>query len=161
MNRSILTLVVVAFLGSAACGKSATEAQDAVNNAQAKANTEITNAQVTLDEKARTAQAEADKKIAQVQVEFAKAREDYRHTMRSNLDSLDGRLDRLDTKLKATTGAAATDLAETTTGLRFQRDAFVNDLKKLDLATASTWDATTTHLDKEWTDIDGAVDKAL
>jgi hypothetical protein len=132
-----------------------------VNNAQAKANTEITNAQVTLDEKARTAQAEADKKIAEVQAGFAKTREEYRHTMQLNLDSIDKRLADLDIKLKATTGPAARDVAERATGLRFQRNAFAEAFKELDVASVSTWDATRTHVDKEWAELDVAVDKAL
>jgi hypothetical protein len=161
MNRSILTVAVITLLGAAACDKSATEAQENVNKAQAKANTEITSAQVTLDERAKNAQAEADKKIAQVQAEFAKTREDYRHVMQSNLDSIDKKLAGLDAKVKTTTGAAATDLAATATTLRSQRDAFANDFKNLDFVIVSSWDATKTRVDKEWADLSAAVDKAF
>jgi hypothetical protein len=47
------------------------------------------------------------------------------------------------------------------TALRFQRDAFANDFKELDLAIVATWDATKTRVDKEWADLDAAVDKVL
>jgi chromosome segregation ATPase len=159
MNRSLLTLAAAMLLGSA-CDKSASEAQDSVNTAQANANTEITNARVAADEKAKAAQAEADKKIAQVQAEFAKASEDYRHTMQTNLDSIDKRLANLDAKLKTTTGAKGADLAATTAALHSQRDAFAIDVRSIDVASASTWDATKAHLDKAWSDLDGAVNKA-
>jgi hypothetical protein len=161
MNRSILTLAVITFLGAGACDKSATEAQESVDKAQAKANTQITNAQVAVDEKARNAQAEADKKIAQVQAEFARTREDYRHTMQSNLDGIDKKLADLDAKVKTATGAKVNDLSAKATALRTKRDAFANDFMNLEVATVASWDAAKLRLDKEWVDLESAVDKAL
>jgi hypothetical protein len=161
MNRSILTFAVVTFLGAAACDKSATESQDTVNKAQTNANTEITNAQVTAEEKSKNAQAGADKTIAQAQADFAKTREDYRHTMQSNLDGIDKKLADLDAKVKTTTGNKGADLDAKATALHAQRNAFATDFRSLDFASVPTWDSTKARVDKAWADLNDAVDKSI
>ncbi len=161
MNRSFAVLASsFLVLGAAACDKSAADAQEKADKAQAQANTEITSAQTTADDKARNAQATADKKIAEAQSDFNKTREDYRHTTQSNLDALDKKVADLDAKAKTAAGSSKADLMSRSTSLHAQRDAFAADFKSLDSASVSTWDATKARLDKEWSDLKAAADKA-
>ncbi len=159
MNRSFAALATVLVLGAAACDKSAQDSQEKANAAQAKANTEITNAQVQANDKINSAQATADKKIAEAQSDFNKTREDYRHTMQSNLDALDKKISDVDAKVLTATGTKKVDLQSQSSTLRVQHDAFANDVKSLPTATAATWDATKVRMDKEWSDIKSTLDK--
>jgi hypothetical protein len=161
MTRTILPIAGLLILAVAACDKSASEAQERADKAQAKANTEITSAEVAASDKANRAQAEADKKIAQAQADFNKTSEDYRHQMQTNLDAVDKKLMDLDAKALAAAQATRADLTANSASLRAQRDAFANDFKSLDYATALTWDATRARVDKEWSDLRSAVDHAM
>ncbi len=46
------------------------------------------------------------------------------------------------------------------TQIRAQRESFASDWKQIETASATTWDATKSRLDKEWTDLKTAVDRA-
>lgn len=161
MNRSLslCSVVAVATLALAGCDKSAADAQDKANNAQAEANKTSANAQAEADKKTKNAQAEADKKIAEAQGDFAKAREDYRHSTQTKLDALDKKIAILEADAKKATGKAKTDLEVKLANVRVQRTTFANDFKTLDAASATTWDSTKTRLDKSWIDLENAVDK--
>jgi len=148
MNRSFATLATLFVFGAAACEKSGKETQQEIDNAQAQGQTEITNAQVQTNEK-----------IAEAERAFDKTREDYRHTMQSNLDSLDKKLVDLDAKTTKATGNKKVELTNKSSTLRSQRDTFAADVKSLDTATAATWDATKARMDKEWSDIERTSDK--
>ena len=161
MNRSIAMFATVFVLGAAACEKSGKETQEQVDNAQAQAQTEITNAQVQANDKANSAQAKADEKITEAQNDFDKTREDYRHTMQSNLDSLDKKIADLDAKALKTTGDKKVDLGRKASTLRTERGTFAADVKSLDTATAASWDATKARIDKEWSDIKSTSDKIV
>ena len=150
MNRSFAMLATVFVFGAAACEKSGKDTQQEVDNAQAQAQTEITNAQVKANEK--TAEAERD---------FEKSREDYRHTMESNLDSLDKKISDLDAKVVKSTGDKKVEAGNKVSTLRAQRGAFAADVKSLDTTPAATWDATKARVDKEWSDIKSASDKIV
>ena len=163
MSRSILTCLALTLATAplaVACDKTGTDAQTEVNKAQDKANAEIAKANNQVTTTAAKAQTEADKTIIAAQADFATTRENYRHTVQSNLDALDKKLADLDVKAKTATGTAKTDLRATVPALRAQRDAFVADYQSLGSASAVTWDATKARLDKEWTDLKAAVDKA-
>jgi hypothetical protein len=41
-----------------------------------------------------------------------------------------------------------------------RREAFVNDYKSIETASADTWDATKARLDKQWTELKNMVDRA-
>lgn len=105
------------------------------------------------------AQTEADKKIIAAEGDFATTREDYRHTVQSNLDAPNKRLADLDVEARTAGAAIKPDLAATVPALRAQRDAFVADFQSLSNASAPTWDATKNRLDKEWAALKSAVDK--
>jgi hypothetical protein len=45
--------------------------------------------------------------------------------------------------------------------LHAQRDAFANDFKSLDYTTASMWDSTRARVDKDWSDLRTAADRAM
>ena len=141
------------------CNKAADEQQKATN-AQVEANQKIVEANQEADKKANEAQADADKKIADAQANFLKMREDYRHDTTQNLVDLDKKIADLEAKSKTATGKKKADLDVQLGQIRTQREAFANDWKNLETASAATWDATKTRLDKEWTDLKSMVDRA-
>ena len=161
MNRSIATLATVFVLGAAACEKSGKETQQEVDNAQAQAQTEITNAQVQAKDTANAAQAKANEKITEAERDFDKTRDDYRHTMQSNLATLDKKIADLDTRVIKSTGDKKVELTNKASTLRTQRATFADDVRSLDTATAATWDATKARMDKEWSDIKSTSDKIV
>lgn len=154
-------LTIVLALGASACEKSGKETQKEIDNAQAQAQTEITSAQVQANDKTNAAQAKANEKVAEAERDFDKTREDYRHTMQSNLDSLDKKLIDLDAKARTATGSKKVELTNKSTTLRAQRDTFAADVKSIETATVATWDATKARLDKEWSDIKSTRDKIV
>ena len=150
MNRSILRLVACCVpLLAFGCNKTGTEAQREADNAQAQANTKTTSAQV-----------EADKKVADARNSFAKTREDYRHDMQTKLDDLDKKIADLDAKSKKQTGHTKAKLDSELPNIHAQRNAFAKDFDSVENDTATTWDASKARLDKEWTALKDAVDKA-
>jgi hypothetical protein len=160
MSRSIRNCFFIAVALAAApfavaCDKTGADAQAEVDQAQDKANAEIAKANSQVTTTAGTAQAVADKTITAVQADFATTREDYRHTVQSNLDALDKQLADLDVRART----AKPDLRATLVALRAQRDAFVADYQSLSNVTAITWDAARSRLDEEWTDLKAAVAK--
>ena len=143
----------------AGCNKAADEQQKATN-AQVEANQKIVEANQEADQKANKAQADADQKIAAAQADFLKLREDYRHNTTANLVDLDKKIADLEAKSKTATGKKKADLDAELSQIRTQREAFANDWKQIETASATTWDATKNRLDKEWTDLKSAVDRA-
>jgi len=156
-RHTLLCLALAAAPLAVACDKSGTDAQAEVNAAQNKANAQIAQANEQVTTTGALAQSEADKKIIAAQADFAKTREDYRHTVQSNIDDLSKRLADLEVKAKTST---APNLRATVAALRAQQDAFIADYQSLASASPVTWDATKTRLDKEWTALKAAVDKA-
>ena len=155
-RRTLLCLALAAAPLAVACDKSGTDAQAEVNAAQNKANAQIAQANEQVTTTGALAQSEADKKIIAAQADFAKTREDYRHTVQSNVDNLTKRLAELEVKAKTST---TTNLHATVTALRAQQDAFIVNYQSLASASPATWDATKTRLDKEWTALKAAVNK--
>jgi hypothetical protein len=141
------------------CNKAADEQQKAVN-AQTTANDKIVEANKEADQKANSAQADADKKIAEAQASFLKMREDYRHETTTNLVDLDKKIADLEAKEKTATGKKKADIDVRLGQIKTQREAFANDWKSIETASATTWDATKSRLDKEWTDLKTLVDRA-
>jgi len=161
MPRSILLCIVLATGPFAlACDKSGADAQADVNKAQEQANKDIAKANDEANAKSVAAQAQADKKIDAVQADFAKAREDYRHQMQTDLDSINKTIADLEAKEKTSVGKAKADLDGALPFLRTRRDAFLDDLRTIESATALSWDSTKARLDKEWADLKVAADKA-
>ncbi|MEO6419538.1 MAG: hypothetical protein ABIP39_09045 [Polyangiaceae bacterium] len=156
------TILCAALLVSfaAACDKSGSEEQGKANTAQSEANDKIAAAKTEADKKINAAQSEADKKVAAVQADFAKTIEDYRHSTQANLDDLNKKIDTLDAKVQTLKGKQKTDLQASLADIRLKRDALVADRKALESTTATAWDGTKAKLDKEWTDLKSAVDKA-
>jgi hypothetical protein len=150
----VICLALAAVPLAIACDKSGTDAQAEMNAAQSKANAQIAQANEQVTTTGAQAQSEADKKIIAAQADFAKTREDYRHTVQSNVDDLVKRLADLDVKAKTTA-----NLRPTVAALRAQQNAFLADYQALASASPETWDATKTRLDKEWTALKAAVDK--
>lgn len=159
MNRTFAVVIALAIPVLAACDKSGQDQQQKADKAQATANHEITNAQVEANEKATNAQATADKKIAEAEKDFSKTREDYRHDMQSNLDNIDKKIADLEVKAKKATGKKRADLDASIPVLKSQRDAFSVDMKTIETANATSWDATKARIDKQWTDLKKAADK--
>jgi hypothetical protein len=157
--------IIVCGLGSlllglaSGCDKAADEQQKAVN-AQTQANDKIVQANQEADKTANQAQADADKKIAEAQAGFLKLREDYRHDTTTKLVELDHKIADLEAKEKTATGKKKADLDVQLGVIRTQREAFANDWKTIETASATTWDSTKNRLDKEWSDLKALVDRA-
>ncbi|MEA2753345.1 MAG: hypothetical protein QOI41_7488 [Myxococcales bacterium] len=150
MNRSTLRFVACCLpLVAFGCNKTGAEAQREADNARVEANTKTTGAQV-----------EADTKIADAQKAFAKTREDYRHDVQTKLDDLDKKIADLDAKAKKGTGTTKAKLDTNLPSIHSQRNAFARDFASVETDTALTWDASKARLDKEWTALKDAVDKA-
>ena len=160
--RSILyvfALTLAAAPLAVACDKSGADAQAQANAAQTTANHDIANANSEANAKVNEAQATADQKIAAARADFAKTREDYRHTVQTNVDALDKTIAQLEAKAKTSTGKTKADIDARLPALKAQRNAFVSDVRALDSATAMTWDSTKARLDKEWADLKTAADQ--
>jgi len=154
-------LAIVATFAIAGCDKSAAEAQEKANKAQGEATLTAANAQAEANKKATTAQANADKDIAEAKGDFAKTREDYRHTVQSKLDAVDKKIALLEADAKKATGKAKADLDAKVTNLRAQRTAFGAEVKSLETSTAATWDSSKARVDKAMTDLEAAADARL
>jgi hypothetical protein len=161
MNRMFIILAGATAISAVACDKSASDAQERADKAQAKANTEITSAEVKAAEKANNAQAQANKEIAQAQADFSKTVEDYRHEMQANLNSIDQKLSDFDAKAMTATDAKRVDLVARSRAIHAQRDALATDFKSIDYTETTTWDTTKARLDKEWSVLHAAADKDL
>jgi chromosome segregation ATPase len=151
--------MVLSFALVTGCDKSADEQQKA-NAAQAEADKKIAEASKEAMTKTTSAQVEADKKIAAAEGDFGKRREDYRHKLQSDLVDLDKKIDLLEANAKAATGKAKTDLGSNLVQLRARRTAFAADVASVESATAVQWDGTKARVDKDWSDLKAAVDKA-
>jgi hypothetical protein len=157
MNRAIvLSLILGAVPFAAGCEKSGSDAQSQANEAQDKANKEIGRANAQANE----AQRKADEQIAGAQADFVKTREDYRHKVQTDLDSLDKDIAALDAKARTDTAKAKGGLSARLPAIHAQRDSFVNDFRSLESASAMTFDAAKDRLDKEWSSLKAAVDAA-
>lgn len=144
---------------ASACDK-AQEQQTKANVAQAKANTTIAEVGRDADEKMREAQAKADTKIAEAQATFMTLREDYRHNTTTELVALDKKLSELEAKASTAKGKEKTELNANIAQLRAGRDAFIEDIKGLETASATTWDATKARLDKQWSELKSLADRS-
>ncbi|MEO7328841.1 MAG: hypothetical protein ABI193_09705 [Minicystis sp.] len=159
IRSSIIAGAILSFTLVLGCDKAADEQSNA-NAAQAEANAKIEAARKDAESKMKSAQADADKKIADAQAGFMKMREDYRHSMSSDMISVDKKIADLDAKAKTATGKAKMDLDANLKTIRADRERFEADFKALDSATAVSWDNAKSSLDKRWSDLKSLVDKA-
>jgi len=150
MKTTLPILASFVVLGSIACNKPGQDAEKKIDNAQAQGTTEITNAEV-----------KEDKKVTAAEADFAKARDDYRHDMQTNLDDLDKKLSELDAKALKATGSEKSKLTAESQSLRTRRDAFARDVDSLGATSAADFDATKKHVDDEWDTLKHDTDKAL
>jgi hypothetical protein len=107
-----------------------------------------------------SAQADMNQKVAVAQVDFEKTREDYRHSKQTDLDSLDTKIAKLETKERTATGKTRDQLDSLLPTIRAQRASFAADFRALLSSSASTWDVAKDHLDKEWDSLSSAVNNA-
>lgn len=156
---TLAATAIATMMITAGCATAADE-QEKANQAQADANGKISQAQADANTKMREAQADADKKIAEAQAAFMKLREDYRHTMTVKLVDLDKKVAELDARAQKVTGKTKADLAANLKTIHTSRDRLGTSFKGLDTATSVTWDATSTRVEKEWTDLKTLVDQA-
>ena len=161
MSQSIfLYVALMALPVTFACNKSGADAQAEVDRAQDQANKDIAKGTDEARVKALATQAEADKKIGAVQADFAKRREDYRHEMQGDLDSLNKSVTDLEAKERTATGKAKANLDAALPLLTMRRDMFMDHLRAIESVDVLTWDSTKARLDKEWSDLKVAADKA-
>lgn len=161
MSQSIFVCVALVVLPlTFACDKSGAAAQADVNKVQEQENKDLAKGADEARVKALATQAEADKKIGAVQADFARLREDYRHEMQGDLDSLNKSVTELEAKDKTATGKVKADLDAVLPSLEVRRDTFMDDLRAIESANVLTWDSTKARLDKEWSELKLAADKA-
>lgn len=155
MNRAILMSIVLAATPfGLACEKTAADQQTKANEAQEQANRQIGQANAQANE----AQRAANQKIAAAEGEFLRMRDDYRTKTQTNLNDLDGKIAKLDTK-SASSDKAKAELQVKLPAIHAQRDVLANDLRSIDMATSATFDATKTRIDKEFSDLETLIDK--
>jgi hypothetical protein len=77
-----------------------------------------------------------------------------------NLVDLDKKIADLEAKQKTATGKKKADLDVQLGQIRTQRETFANDWKSIETASAMTWDATKSRLDKEWSELKSLVERA-
>jgi hypothetical protein len=161
MSRSTLIYLIIAGAASGtACDKSGSETEAKIGEAKTTLTSAVVEAGAGAAAEVQSAQVAAETKISSAQADFATTREDYRHKIQSDLDSVDHKVDDLDAKAGTATGMVKTRLSATLPALRRQRDAFVKDLHAIDNDTADTWDAAKARLDKELAELKAAVDRA-
>jgi vacuolar-type H+-ATPase subunit H len=158
MSRLIISMTAMtALLASLmACDPPGqTEAQK-----ETKATEQAVNARSEAEQRAQNAQAEADKEIAAARADFAKAREEYLHSKRLDLVSLDTKIMNLESKAQIATGKAKANLDAEIAKILTQRDVFVHHMSGLETEVAAAWDTAKANLEKEWDALRSTVDHA-
>jgi hypothetical protein len=107
-----------------------------------------------------SAQADMNDKVTSAQVDFEKNREEFRHSMQTNVDDIDARIAKLESKEASATGKAKADLDAKMPSIRAQRASFGSDFRAIQMTTATTWDDAKARVDKEWTSLKSAVSDA-
>ena len=143
----------------AGCDKAADD-QAKANNAQAEANKTAAEANQQSTTKTTGAQVEADKKIASAEQDFAKRREDYRHSVASDLVDVEKKIYTATAKDKTLAGNKKVDMDATLTSIRAQRASFDQDVKAIDSSTALQFDSLKDKTDKDLSNLKSLVDKA-
>lgn len=156
---STLAGAALAVFITAGCDNAADQQRQA-SAAQAEANTKINAAQNAAEETAKAAQAAANTQIADAKADFMKLREEFRHSMASNLVDLDKKVSDLEAKAMTSKGKAKMQLDANLTAIRAYRAPFGTRLEGLEQATSTTWDAAKANVEKEWTELQALVDKA-
>jgi hypothetical protein len=149
-----LTALTALFASLGACEQPGqTERQKETN-----ASEQAVNARSEAEQRAQNAQLEADKQITTARADFARTREDYLHSKRLDLVSLDSKIMDIESKTRTLTGKARTDLDAHIAEVLAQRDVFVRHMSALDGEVAATWDSAKANLDKEWDALKTSVD---
>jgi len=148
--------LAAALMTSVACEKPGVEEQQKEQKA-AQDNAEQQN---RAARESASAQADMNQKVATAQTDFEKAREDYRHEKMTDLETLDAKIAKLESKEKTATGKAKDQLDTALPTIRAQRASFAADFRAIQTASASTWEATKERMDKEWDNLKAAVDSA-
>lgn len=148
--RRAMTLIpaVLSIVFSVACNNAADD-QEKAERAQATATEKLTSATVEANQKIAAAQAQADNKIAEATASFLQRREDYRHSVATDLVTLDEEVAKEVAKADVATGQAKTDLAARLDRVRASREAFSRTYNALESATAETWDDATSRVSAE------------
>ena len=124
MSRSTLIYLIIAGAASGtACDKSGSETEAKIGEAKTTLTSAVVEAGAGAAAEVQSAQVAAETKISSAQADFATTREDYRHKIQSDLDSVDHKVDDLDAKAGTETGMVKTRLSATLPALRRQRDA--------------------------------------
>jgi hypothetical protein len=158
MRTAVIVGTLVGLSLATAC-ENAREQQEKVNKAQAEADKTIAEANREANEKVNEAQAKADEKTVEAQTAFSKLREDYRHEVNSKLTDLDKKIADLEVKAKAEPAKRA-ELDAKLADIRASREAFVNEYRTIETASATTWDDVKKRVDKSWEALEAKVNHA-
>lgn len=159
-------VVLVLALVSSGC-ETAADQQEQANEARAAAEAEKREAQRALDEEKARAQAalaraenEVDAKVADAQADFAKIREDFRHDVQEDLVTLQQELTQLEIKGRTAQGRQKAKIESALPKIREARRDFDEALRRLESATAATWDDNKTIVQKEFNELQDLVHQA-
>lgn len=156
MGHHISLLIVVGL--SSACLAACDRPGVAEQQKESKATEQAANAKSEAERQEQAAQANAERDIEHARAEFEKAREDYLHARRLDLDELDKREADLEAKAMTSVGKAKANLEARLPAIRAQRDTYARHLQALATTTTVSWDSAKASLDKEWDALNAAVD---
>jgi hypothetical protein len=152
MRRALIIPAALSVVLSCACVcacNNAADDQEKAEKAQATAADKLTSATVEANQKIANAQAQADKKVAEATASFLQRKEDYRHSVTTELVTLDEEVAKQVAKANVASGQTKEDLLAKIDRIRTARDAFGTDYNSLQSATAETWDDATSRVNTE------------
>jgi predicted outer membrane protein len=155
IRSSTLAAAAIATLIAAGCDSAADER----DRARAVADFEINQGKDEAEATMKAARADSDRKMVQAQAGFWRLREDYRRTMTVNLAGLDRKVVELDAREKTATGKAKADLEASLRTIHARRGRLEARFLGLEQATATTWDAASANLERQWTELNAFVDR--
>lgn len=93
--------------------------------------------------------------------DIVRARDEYRRQKQADLAWLDEGIANIEAKERSLSATAKTDYHGAVASLKAEREVFARDVRTMDVAVDSTWDATKASLDAKWTHLKAATEKAL
>ncbi|HLK36810.1 MAG TPA: hypothetical protein VKU41_08670 [Polyangiaceae bacterium] len=157
MTRQLGTLALgAALLLGIGCEKPGATEQQKEN----QAGQDNATAQQQSARESASAEAERERTIAVARADLDRQRSDFRNDKQKDLDDLDVKIANLEAKAKTATGADKARLDQYLPTIRQQRTVLGNDLRSIDTAMGSTFDAVKEHINHEYDTLKSAIDKA-
>jgi small-conductance mechanosensitive channel len=161
MRTSIqaLNIGTVALLLAMGC-ENAADQQRKANEAQTEANEKSLEARADADRAAREAQLDANREISAAQEKFSKLREDFRHDMRDKLTEVDKEIADLRSQSSVATGKKKEKIVANLPIIDERRALLDDAFRRLDQASATSWDEAKGEVEKRWDELKHSVKAA-